>query len=274
MSIMLVLTYVRNQTREIYVDPVSLSTVSKLTFAEEQTKKKKSILNMTPFNKLKLLPKTVKYLVSGYIHQKQTQNASSKDPLLIIYLVLRYFFDGEYFEKAGNDLEISDDGMSIERITQPSASNSLSNTVYGSKWIESNSNKLVRWKFKIESIGKGYQYFDTQRQPETSVNRDEHGNIFIGIASKDDGLNQYWAHADNKPCYKYMVPRFYYMTREPIHEFVLELNTSTGKFEGKPSTDLYPDTVLKGNDIRYKLAVCLTGKDAKLTLTHFEIIDK
>ena len=63
-------------------------------------------------------------------------------PVLIHYLILGYYFHGEYFEKAGDDLEISNDKMSVERVSVTEGK-TYRNNVYCKKWIKSNMKQIV-----------------------------------------------------------------------------------------------------------------------------------
>ena len=128
--------------------------------------------------------------------------------------------------------------------------------------VKSNSNKLIKWKFRIESFGKGYG--DNRWRKSTF-----YGKLFIGLSSKDIRFNQYWAYEVDKPCFNFIIEH------KHSREFELELNTSTGQFIKRTAKieEKRVQTIVKGEDIRYKLAVCLTGENGKLTLTHFEITD-
>ena len=74
---------------------------------------------MTTLKELKKIPLKIRSAVFGYMRQTEKQLYLSTVPIMVYYLCLGYYFHGEYFEKAGNDLQISDDKMCVERITEP-----------------------------------------------------------------------------------------------------------------------------------------------------------
>ena len=59
---------------------------------------------------------------------------------MICNLCILYYFHGEYFEKAGDDIQISNDKMTITKIRGGSGWN---NTSYGKTWIDSSIPKIV-----------------------------------------------------------------------------------------------------------------------------------
>ena len=93
---------------------------------------------------LKLLPNNTKYTIFGYVRRMEKESFPLNIPAMITYLILKYYFHGEYFEKAGDDLEISDDKMSVTRITSPGRLNRFMNTAYGKTWIDGNLNQIIR----------------------------------------------------------------------------------------------------------------------------------
>ena len=97
------------------------------------------------------MPNNPKHAVFCYLHSMEKELFLVNVPTIISYLILGYLFHGEYFEKAGDDLEISNDKMSVTRITKPSpVFTAFMNTAYGKTWIPGNLNQTVRWRFKLD----------------------------------------------------------------------------------------------------------------------------
>ena len=97
-----------------------------------------------------------KALINGYVKQLN-KLLNSKDnqlfdniPLLVIYACTLYYYETEFFEKAGNDLEIIDK-ITIKKLQNES---NWSNAVYGAQWYSSNKNNIITWNFKcIKNAG-------------------------------------------------------------------------------------------------------------------------
>ena len=123
----------------------------------EQMKYLKSIHNKTQFT------------VAGYIRQIQTALSLDNLPPLIMYLCLSYFYLGEYLEKAGDDLTISEDQMTV---TKCKNSKSWENNAYGKLWIDSDVDQIAKWKLRIDEI-----------------NKMAGACIFLAIVSRDDQPN-------------------------------------------------------------------------------------
>ena len=121
------------------------------------------------------IPILPKFTVFGYIRLMEKRLLlTSSVPVVIGYLILGYYFCGECFEKAGNDLKISN-GMCVIRIAEQTIENVFKNTAYGYLWIEPKPHMLLKWKFKINSFG--IRYYAS-------------GHIYIGIVNRDDRLNE------------------------------------------------------------------------------------
>ena len=107
--------------------------------------------------------------VAGYIKNCQrllpSNNAYYNIPKLVEYICLCYYAQYEYFEKIGKDIIISSDNTIItkkEDLRNPNRT-SWNNATYGSLWLPSNDNLIIKWVFKCvkhvindrQSIGIG-----------------------------------------------------------------------------------------------------------------------
>ena len=160
--------------------------------------------------------------------------------------------------------------MSVKRITEPKVNNRYNNTAYCKTWIESNSNKLIRWTLKIDSFG-------TRKSVNRQVRTD--GSIYIGVVSKDNRLNEDYANDDDKP-YQYFRIRPYMMLvpgdQSGDKQLMIELDMKQKKvfrcIIGRESRTEY--MVITGDKIDYKLAVSFTGNDGKISLIDFECVQQ
>ena len=113
---------------------------------------------MAALNLLKTVADRHKSAVFGYIRQKEAQLLLRNIPSMIAYLCLQFYFHGEYFEKCSDDLEISPDKKTVTKIQNGLTWNNLA---YGKVWINSISNCIAKWKFKIDYLHRStyWQHF-------------------------------------------------------------------------------------------------------------------
>ena len=120
---------------------------------------------------MKCIKQDIKFTVFGYIRQNENNlSLFCNVPSMISYLCLSYYFHGEYFEKVANDVNVSNDKMTITKISN---TNNWKNTSYGKTWIDSIIPQIVEWKFKINKMLTGAS-----------------GGIFLCVVSMDDRLNE------------------------------------------------------------------------------------
>ena len=74
---------------------------------------------------------------------------------IVLFICLLYCYDGEYFEKTGDDIEISQDKMTVTKIMQ---TNNWNNTSYGYAWIDSWIHLLLNGDLKSLQIVLFIQY--------------------------------------------------------------------------------------------------------------------
>ena len=94
-------------------------------------------------------------IVYGYIRESQKLFSTKHDSFyiisdLIISSILLFYRTTEYFCKAGEGITISGNNKNI--ITKTGNQHSWSNTSYCFNWIESKSNKIITWTFKLDKL--------------------------------------------------------------------------------------------------------------------------
>ena len=130
------------------------------------------------FKRIKTIPTETQFTVFGYIRQNENKlSLFCNITDIISYLCLSYYYIAEYFEKVGDDMKISQDGMTITKIIN---NNNWNNTSYCHKWIDSNIDQIVEWRFKINELDCGF-------------------GICLCLVSRDDKLNEKCIF--DAPCY-------------------------------------------------------------------------
>ena len=106
-------------------------------------------------------------LVYGFVHELETlYKLTSNIPKAIIRLCVLFYFQTEYFEKAGNKMIISGDKNDIIFKT----ARTWNCYAFGVNWIDSNKQDIIKWTVKI-------------------TKNKSHNGVVIGIASKDTDIN-------------------------------------------------------------------------------------
>ena len=104
----------------------------------------------TSLKKIKSIKKEIQFTVFGYMRQSENElSLFCNITEGIYYICLAYYYLGEYFEKAGDDIRISDDQMTITKMKSNAC---WKNTSYGNIWIDSWIHQIVEWRFKINSV--------------------------------------------------------------------------------------------------------------------------
>ena len=99
---------------------------------------------------LKLIKQDTKFIVVGYVRQNENKlSLFCNVPSMIPYLCLLYYFHGEYFEKVGDDINISKDKRTITKVVE---SLKFKNTSYGQIWIDPKVPQIAKWKFMINKM--------------------------------------------------------------------------------------------------------------------------
>ena len=113
----------------------------------------------------------VKDLCYGYSKQMEKLFKLSSIPKEIVDIFLMYYYFPEFFDKARKDrFTISADKMTIENIE---FSTDHEHTIFMKQWIDSLSNKLIKWRFRINKFRGNYMYFGlSSGYDQNSINRD------------------------------------------------------------------------------------------------------
>ena len=99
-------------------------------------------MNMAQFKKLKAIPSAPKFTVFGYGRSIEKHSTILNIPVMIHYLILGYYYHGEYFEKSGKELIISEGKMSVQR-SEVSEWSRYKRNAYCKTWIKSNIKQIV-----------------------------------------------------------------------------------------------------------------------------------
>ena len=228
---------------------------------------------MATLKRLKFVNDRYKLTVFGYIHENEKILSVSNIPSMIGYLCLLYYFHGEYFEKSSNNIEKSNDKLTI---TRNRGSQNWNCFAFGKVWIDSMIKCVAKWKFKINYIDDDSSYF-------------HRAHIIIHLISKEGDFDRV---GDMKYAPYYKINGNGFVLKKEISDTFTtnEMTLSVSKFRINDEIVLILDTVkgtisLKRNDeeiqcvfknidrnnkIRYKLAVLLYDVKYSITLTDFD----
>ena len=118
-----------------------------------------------------------KDLVCGYIKEHKLSLKLETIPQLIPYLVAA-FSNGDYFASARDDcFKISEDKLTVTNIKKCSLSEQ---GIYLSHWVQSTSDKEIKWKFKINKL---------------------QDDMCFGLVSKENDTRESFWNLESKPCY-------------------------------------------------------------------------
>ena len=227
---------------------------------------------------LKQLPKVnkrYKFAVFGYVRRIQKES-SLNIPVLIHYLCLNFYFHGEYFDKCGDKMAISNGLMTLTKISPHS---DWDNTCYGKTWIKSNIKQIAQWIFKIDTMIKPindemdqiFIYFlskDNKTNKDCGVGED---NPYFGFSN---GGDQDWERIDGVNLEKEEQPlqKFTFKHKDTIS---VVLDTKNGKITAKKQDDhemkIIYDDIDMDQSIKYKLGVQLRNQYTSITLLNFSI---
>ena len=130
-------------------------------------------LIMATLKKLKQIDNRFKYAVFGYVRSMEPQLSHYNVPVLISYICLSYYYHNEYFAKKGDNVELSNNNMTVNKLNV-----GWNNTTYGNIWIESDIDQIAKWTFKLSSNG-----------------------AWISILSKDNRINKDCLQSTDEPIY-------------------------------------------------------------------------
>ena len=219
---------------------------------------------MATLKALQWIPPRPKDVTFGYVRQMQAELAI---PPIISYLILCYYCYVEYFEKAGDDLEISNNKCSITRITTPISNKAANlNTAYGKRWIKGDLNKIAKWSFIIENYGTCKSLLDV-------------ASIYIGIVSIDNRCNADFGKGGGALKYFHFTSQYSAwgdLHLIPMKKFDILFDTINWKLIIQMNNMIVDEKAITSpnhhHGTKYKLALSMTRKDASLTLVDFDVM--
>ena len=129
------------------------------------------MLTRSLLNEAKNVKNPTKCLIFGYVERIETSHHLCICSM-VRYMILLYFHETEYFHKSTKEILISNNKLTI--IKNPISSPTYKNITYCNNWIESLSNTITPWTFRIN------KFKDDERN---------WSEAFIGIVSNDDFKN-------------------------------------------------------------------------------------
>ena len=203
-------------------------------------------------------------LVHGYTRnmQKEITNVIPQ-PITIVCLAYHGLMD--YFSIPGKYTKISGNGLIVTR--NENVSDSYDNTSYGSKWIPSNQDIIIKWTLRIlcnESRGIG---------------------IFIGIYNSDLSADKPFFTDDKNIYYAWQNETRFYFSKNGYSTIsygemygeddviVMELNLKLKTIEfyknGESQGIAFKD-IVKNDDTRYKLFISMFSERDSVQIVNFE----
>ena len=239
---------------------------------------------MSLLKQLKKLQGSNKTLVYGYIREIERSIVEKSNitaiPLLIFYNILGYFYMNEYFSECGDDLEISNNNMTVKK----NSSCGWENGACFNFWFNSKGNEIATWRFRIDKI-----------RCDGIFCADHNHEIYFAFISRDMDLNDcICGDKDGRPSYGFSSYNYYryfgefaevgsnFFPTEPGDGDIIsiELNTQKGRIRcncnyksSGDDTGEY-NNVYRGieqkDDIKYKLAISMHTIYTAITLIDFK----
>ncbi len=210
--------------------------------------------SMQPFILAKEASESTKSVVYGYLRRIYPLFSD-----LVFYICLMYYYESEYFDKCGEGHIISDDKRTVTR----SVFGVWNSTVYCHKWINSNTNNIITWTFKIA--------------------KNEDRGIAVGICSSDDCLNGDF-QAGTVPSYSICTNGYMFIggLYTPAHQYeklfeqsniisiILDLKQAKLCYKLNDKLKDLITGITKRDDVRYKFAIAMTNEgDCIELMDHF-----
>ena len=104
--------------------------------------------------------------VNGYVRHIEQQFEII--PSIIFHIILAFFWNDEYFAKAGKNVTLLNNNKTVEK-----GDGGWNNTTYGNHWIDSMQNVIVKWEFRIDyndllSTGLSFVIVSNDNRPDHS----------------------------------------------------------------------------------------------------------
>ena len=208
------------------------------------------------------------FTVFGYIRKEQ-QTLNHKEsynviPKLVCCIVLAFYTNHvDSFEIAGKDVKISGDNKIITKLV-----GGRNNTSIGKISIPSQCNIICRWNLKINVIDDWYMYIGiTSDHSSNDLNFCENRKtsnyacyaLSSVLKSKDQNKHNYGTHVSWEQ--GEIVGMELNLVKKNISFYV------NNKYQG-----VAYENIDIGENIQYRLAVCMYGKDNQIELKDFEIL--
>ena len=210
--------------------------------------------------------KKTNLLVYGFIRDINHMDvASANIPDLILFVIILYLMEKEYFDKHGKFDKISDDKLTVTSTLEDDNLQEYDNTTYGHQWIPSISKVIVTWKFKGKNnrfIMMGITSNDNCQSYDFSIN-----NKATTYAFTSDGQ---WSTENGKS--KATIDNAIIFKRDDKISFILDLINREILIQVNDNEKKVLWTDIKVSDeIKYKLAVCMVWNKNEITLIDFNM---
>ena len=198
--------------------------------------------------KVKQVEQSTKDVVFGYI--KRSYNDKKIIPELILYICLSYYYQFEIFDKELCSKELKISGLDKNIITKTEGPHSFECNVFGKQWIDSNTNKILKWIIKHISGDK---------------------DIGIGIVNNKYNINEEQDPWHNENAFMYYFNGSVHMKRTAMDgckiqciegqtiRFIVDFSKSIIKIETNDDVqnEIIYDNLERGENTKYKLIVSI-----------------
>ena len=203
-----------------------------------------------------------KLIIFGFIRNMQELKVYIPD--LICFMIMIFYMEKEYFDKAGADYKISEDKLSMTRIK----GEGWNNSAFFKNWIPSTSNVIIKWIFKATKT---------------------EGNVVMGITTDDSYLNKDFTNMSSAKIYAFSSHGWFNsdkMNDIKIHDVWFKTGDTMMLILDLKQRDIFFQindgdrkhlwsNIQIGDEIKYKFAICLRVAGDIITLTDFsqEFVD-
>ena len=229
-------------------------------------------MDLDPLSIAKSADSKSNHIVFGYIHEIESQLNLQEITSLIIHIILGFYYQNEFITKYRKDcFEVSEDKLTITNIKQVGF---LAHSIYFNQWIESTSQLIVKWTFKMNKVierGTGFYFGLVSKEEDTFSDFSSASDEYTpNYAICGDG--QLWDNgkfADDSEILTELMESDWVT-------FILDL--SAGKFKCSiqdrfEEAEICAVAIGVSEPIRYKFALQMGTKGNSLTLTKFEMIE-
>ena len=238
---------------------------------------------------LKDAPINVQYCVFGYMRTYEKKLSLNVIPSRVIYLVLLFYYEREHFDKSPECIEISEDQRTITR-TDKGDSYYWTNLTFLKKWIDSTSNQLIEWTFKVDKKDGN----DAKDKKGICIGiYSDYNDKYLTMNPIDDAMNPpfYVLWANNQPekgkigscawsrecgdrCNKTLTTPAATTSNYSHHDVIkFRYHTKESKvyFKINDGADgLLFDNIQKSEKIKYKMAIALAKIGDSISLIDFK----